>query len=42
MFINEINPDLIEKISTEEIENEALERLRTIFLNLSQKIIIKI
>ncbi len=32
MFINEINPDLIEKISTEEIENEALERLRTIFL----------
>lgn len=32
MFINEINPDLIEKISTETIENEAIERLKTIFL----------
>lgn len=37
MFINEINPNLIEKISTEEIENEALDRLRTIFLEPTPK-----
>ncbi len=37
MFINEINPDLLEKVSTEEIENEALERLKTIFLEPIQK-----